>query len=147
MAKVLVVYHSDTGNTKRMAELVASGAEAVGSVDVEIVPAAGLDVDRIVRADGVALGSPDYFSYVAGQVKVVFDRLLAHKNELAGKPFVGFGSHGGGAKVLACIETLAKSVGLARVREGVMSKGAPTGDAAEACRQLGAALAEAVKSS
>ena len=144
MANVLIVYHSGTGKTRQMADLVAEGARSVEGTQVEVAPAAGLDVARIVKADGVALGSPDYFSYVAGEIKTVFDLLLAQKDTLQDKPFVGFGSHGGGGKVLGCIETLAGRVGLARVCEGVMSLNAPAGETAEACRELGKVLADAV---
>jgi len=144
MAIVLVVYHSDTGKTRQMAELVAAGASSVEGVSVELASADGLDINRIVECDGVALGSPDYFSYVAGQMKIVFDRLLSHKDELKGKPFVGFGSHGGGAKVLGVIETLAGRVGLSRLREGVLCLNAPVGEAMDECRELGKALAQAV---
>jgi len=144
MAHVMVVYYSGSGNTKRMAELVAEGVGEVGSHEVEVVAVEELKLDEFIAADACAIGSPDYFTYVAGQIKTLFDDLLARKSELEGKPCVGFISHGGGGGALDSLETLSKSVGLRKVADGVKCKGAPEGTSAEACRQIGAALAKAL---
>jgi len=140
---IYVIYHSDTGNTRKLAELVAEGAAAVQGAQVKLVSAADLNYDEAAAADAYAIGSPDYFSYVAGQVKTFFDRTLSDKR-FHGKPCVGFGTHGGGAKVLDCINRLAKSVKLKQVAPGVMTKGAPDAAGAQQARQLGRTLAEAV---
>ena len=96
MAEILVVYYSKSGNTLKMAELVAEGARKQGSHQVRVVSAQGLDLADFLKADGYAIGSPDYFSYVAGHVKILFDEALAHKSELLNRPCVGFINHGGG---------------------------------------------------
>ena len=144
MANILVVYYSKCGNTGKMAELVAEGVRKQGSHQVRVVQAQDLDLADFVKADGYAIGSPDYFTYVAGQIKTLFDDLLARKSELEGKPCVGFVSHGGGGGALDRLETLSKSVGLRKVADGVKCKGAPEGASAEACRQIGLALAKAL---
>ena len=141
MAKVLVIYHSDTGNTHKLAKLVAAGAEDAGAA-VTLVRAGELDLAAAALADGLAVGSPDYFSYVAGEVKAFFDKIL-YDERFKSKPYVGFGTHGGGAKVLGVLESLAKSCGLKKVGEGVLVKGAPTEADGVAARALGAALVEA----
>jgi len=141
---VYVIYHSDTGNTRKLAELVAEGAGAVEGTKVELVKAAELDYDAAAAADAYAIGSPDYFSYVAGQIKTFFDKVLSDKR-FHGKSYAGFGTHGGGAKVLDCLNRLAKSVKLSQVAPGVMTKGAPDDLGAEQARKLGVTLAEAVK--
>jgi flavorubredoxin len=146
MAEITVIYHSDTGNTAKLADLVAEGARGAAGTDVQLVRADEIDYDAAAAADGLAIGSPDYFSYVAGQVKTFFDKALSDER-FHGKPFVGFGTHGGGGKVLACLEKLAHSVKLKKVADGVMTKGAPDGEGAEAARKLGAALAEAAAKS
>jgi len=71
--RILVVYHSLTGNTKAMAEAVAEGVRQVpGAVavvkDVEKVAKADLE-----SADGLVLGSPAYFADVAGRMKTAID--------------------------------------------------------------------------
>lgn len=144
MASILVVYYSKTGNTEKMAELVAEGAREQGSHDVRVVPVQELELADFLKADGYAIGSPDYFSYVAGQVKILFDEALAEKGTLKGKLFVGFISHGGGGRAMDSLESLSGSIGLSKVVDGLKCKNAPEGESAEACRQLGAALAKAL---
>jgi len=143
MARILVIYHSDTGNTAKLAESVAEGAKSLPGTEVQLVRADQLDYDAAAQADGLAIGSPDYFSYVAGQVKTFFDTVLRDER-FHGKCFVGFGTHGGGGKVLACIEKLANSVKLNKVADGVMTTGAPDQDGTAQGRALGKALADAI---
>ena len=143
MGTIYVIYHSDTGNTRKLAEHVAEGASSVEGVEAKLIIASEIDYDAAAEADGFAIGSPDYFSYVAGQVKTFFDKVLYDKR-FNGKPYVGFGTHGGGAKVLDCVERLAGSVKFKQVSPGVMTKGAPDAAGAEQARGLGKALGEAV---
>jgi flavorubredoxin len=144
MSTVLVIYHSDTGNTRKLAELVAEGAKGVAGTQVKLVPAGQLDLDAAAKADALAIGSPDYFSYVAGQVKALFDRVL-NDARFKNKPCVSFGTHGGGGKVLGVLDNLIKAVKFRPVAPGVMTKGAPDADGAAKARELGKALAEAVR--
>ena len=143
MARVLVAYYSKTGNTKKMAELVAEGARGAGA-EVELVQADKADFANLAGYDGFALGSPDYFSYMAGQLKILYDEALAHKGELSERPAVCFVSHGGGGKAIESVERLTKAIGLAQVGKGVLCKGAPEGESAEGCRALGRQLVEAI---
>ena len=143
MGAIYVIHHSDTGNTHALAKLVAEGARSVKSTEVSVVAADELNMADAARADGVAIGSPDYFSYVAGSIKTFFDSIL-YDERYKGKPYVGFGTHGGGGKVLGVIQKLAKSCGLKEVTAGLMTKGAPSEDDIANARNLGKALAEAV---
>ncbi len=144
MANILVVYYSKGGNTRKMAELVAEGAGGQGEHRVQLIPVQNLDSIDFLAADGFALGSPDYFTYVAGQMKVLFDEALASKAQLKDKPFVAFLSHGGGGGGIKSLETLAQAIGLKKVAESVVCKGAPEGKCAQDCRKLGQALAQAL---
>jgi NAD(P)H dehydrogenase (quinone) len=143
MAKVLVAYYSKSGNTKQMAELVAEGARAAGA-EAELVRADEADFGNLGSYDGFALGTPDYFTYMAGQLKIFFDEALAHKQTILNRPAVCFVSHGGGGGAIESVERLAKSIGLKQAADSAVVKGAPTGDAADECRALGRELAEAV---
>jgi len=142
MAKVLVVYHSDTGNTERAAELVADGARAVVGVEVEVLRAMDVDPEAVVSAAGVAIGSPDYYHYMAGEVKVFFDRVFHVRDRLKGKPCVSFITHGGGGKALGSVVSLCGSVYMEQAAEAMAIKGRPSGDDEEKCRDLGRKLAE-----
>jgi len=143
MGDVLVIYHSGGGNTRKLAECVAEGARSAAGAKVTVVPAAEVDYDAAADADGLAIGSPDYFSYVAGAVKTFFDTVL-YDERFKGKPCATFGTHGGGAKVLGVLDHLVGAVKLAPVGAGVLVKGAPDAAGADAGRALGKKLAEAV---
>ncbi len=68
-------------------------------------------LEEFLSADGVAIGSPDYFSYVAGTVKTFFDDIYLWDQSgkpVKGKPAVLFFSCGGGGKVRQPFEALAQ---------------------------------------
>ncbi|HOJ31878.1 MAG TPA: flavodoxin, partial [bacterium] len=73
MVKVLVVYHSLGGNTKIAAEIVAEGCRRKGA-DVTLKTGTEATEKDLIECDGIAIGSPDYFSYMAGGLKDFFDR-------------------------------------------------------------------------
>ena len=139
MPKILVIYHSETGNTEAAARLVAEGA----GEGAEVVSAVDVKIDDVVAADAVAIGSPDYFSYMSGYIKVFFDRAYHVRDQLAGKPCAVFLTHGGGGKGMEPLEKIARSIKLDLVAGGLSILNAPEGDSAEACRDLGRKLAEA----
>jgi NAD(P)H dehydrogenase (quinone) len=142
VAKIAVVYYSKSGNTEKMAQLVAEGCRQVPGAEVEMVKLPELDMEIVLSADGYCLGSPDYFSYMAGHMKTFFDDALAYKGKLSGRPYVAFGTHGGGGKSLDSLERLSQALGLKQVRPGMMCANAPGPEDAEAVRGLGHALAE-----
>ena len=150
MKRILVVYHSqEKGNTRKMAELVAEGCRQVGGVEVTLVNVneERADMAAAEQADGYALGSPDYFSYMAGGLKQFFDDLCLADwggKKVKGKPYVAFLTHGGGGSAIASIEKLAKAMKLDPAAPSVVCKGAPAGEAAEQSIALGKALAERV---
>ena len=144
MARIAVIYYSKSGNTEKMAKLVAEGCSQVAGAEVTMMKLPELDTEALLGADGYCLGSPDYFSYMAGYMKTFFDDALAYKGKLSGRPYVAFGTHGGGAKVLDSLERLSQAIGLKQVRPGMMCASAPGPGDADAVRGLGRALAEAV---
>jgi len=147
---ILIVYHSqEKGNTRRMAELIAEGIGQVRGVRAELVNTneARVDMAAAEKADAYALGSPDYFTYMAGGLKQFFDDLCIASwadRPVAPKPYVAFLTHGGGGGGIASIEKLAAAMKLRKVADSVVCKGAPSGRAAEQSIRLGRKLAENV---
>lgn len=94
----------------------------------------------------VAFGSPDYYSYIAGGLKVfVDDWYIARKSnrqELENKPYGLFYSHGGGGRVRGPFEDLFSRMG-SQVGETIESYLRPNDGVLEACRELGRQLANA----
>ena len=151
MASILILYHSQQhGNTAAMAEAVAEGARNAGA-DVTLVNTNDhrLDIDEYRRFDAAAFGSPDYYSYIAGGLKVFLDDWLIAKESdskgLTDKSYALFYSHGGGGGVREPMEKLFYRIG-DKVGQTVESRGRPDEAALEACRDLGRQLVAAAES-
>jgi flavodoxin len=65
MAKVLVVYYSRTGNTKKMALGIEEGIREEG-VDVVVKDVKDIKVEELLEYDGIIIGSPTYYGLPAG---------------------------------------------------------------------------------
>jgi NAD(P)H dehydrogenase (quinone) len=71
MAKIAIVYHSQSGHTKKLAEAVEHGAKSAGA-DVTLIPVADLGADApawatLDSADAIIFGAPTYMGgYSAG---------------------------------------------------------------------------------
>ena len=70
---VLVTYHSDTGNTEKMAQGVAEGAKAVPGTSVILKRVGEVAADDLSSSDAVIVGSPVYFGNMSGEVKTFFN--------------------------------------------------------------------------
>jgi NAD(P)H dehydrogenase (quinone) len=71
--KVLVTYHSLSGNTERMADAVAEGVKSVSGTVVILKPVGEVTAEDLFSSDAVIVGSPVYWSNMSGEVKTFFD--------------------------------------------------------------------------
>ena len=71
--KVLVAYHSLTGHTEKMAQAVVEGAGSVPGTVVELRRVGEVTAQQLFAADALVVGSPVYWSNMAGEVKIFFD--------------------------------------------------------------------------
>ena len=71
--KVLVTYHSLSGNTERMAEAVVDGVKSVSGAEAILKRVGKVTADDLFSADAVVVGSPVYWSNMSGEVKTFFD--------------------------------------------------------------------------
>lgn len=93
MKKVLVTYYSRSGNTEKMAQMVAEGLKGKGlSVDMKRVEE--VDVDSLPGYDGYIVGSPNYFGTMAWPVKKLIDESVKYFKKLEGKVAAAFTSEG-----------------------------------------------------
>ena len=144
MKKIIVIYHSQQyGNTKILAEAVAEGVqEAGGKVNLINTNERRVLLEEFLAADAVAIGTPDYFSYVAGTIKTFFDDMYLWDQSgksVKGKRAVLFCSHGGGGKVREPLKSLADRF-FQRVGETVSSGRPITEEAKKKCHTLGKEL-------
>ena len=75
MHRGLVVYHSDTGNTEKMAKAIGEGIKDAG-LDVEVKSVDDTSQDDLVAADAIVMGSPTYFSAMSGKMKAFIDESI-----------------------------------------------------------------------
>jgi NAD(P)H dehydrogenase (quinone) len=71
--RVLVAYYSMTGNTEKMARGVAEGAESVKGAVVLLKRVEQVTAEDLFGTDALVVGSPVYWSNMAGPVKTFFD--------------------------------------------------------------------------
>ena len=143
MAKILIIYHSQTGNTKKMADAIAGGARSIEGVEVILKRASDATTEDLLSADGLAIGTPENFGYMSGMVKDFFDRTYYTTHEkVFRKPFVVFISAGNdGTGALRAIERIALGYKFKTVFAPVIAKGKITQEILDQCFELGATIA------
>ncbi len=146
MKKVLIVYHSQSGNTEAMARSVSEGARLAGAT-VTLKKAIDANADDVLGCDILVIGTPNYFGYMAGMVKDFFDRVwIVIREKVGGKPYATFGSKGGGgAQALDTVERICDGLKMIRAFEGLLATRKPTEEDLEQCRKLGQNIARLEK--
>ena len=82
-----IIYHSETGNTKRMAELIKEGALQAGGVEVHLMPVETLDRQTLEESRVILFGSPTYYGTMSWQMKRCMDTLPVKVEGKLGAPF------------------------------------------------------------
>lgn len=145
MSTILVIYHSQSGNTKLLAEAVAAGAASIEDTEVVLKAAGDATLEDLTRCDGIAIGSPEYFGYMAGMIKDFFDRTYEparERPEVFKKPYVLFISAGNdGRNTRDQIERICLGYPFTKVYEPLIVRGVPDEQSLEKCRELGQTLA------
>ncbi len=142
MKNLLIVYHSQSGNTEAMAKAVAEGAKGAGAtVSLKKAPDAG--VDDLMGCDAVIFGTPNYFGYMAGMVKDFFDRVwFTVREKMQDKPYAVVGSYGGGGMpAIESVEKICDGLKMKKVSDSIGIQRTPTDENIKACRELGEKLA------
>src|SRR5450759_1663825 len=73
--RILIAYHSRTGNTEKMAAAVREGAASVAGVEIVLRKVAEVTSDDIVKADGIVLGTPVEWGNLSAEAKRFLDRV------------------------------------------------------------------------
>jgi NAD(P)H dehydrogenase (quinone) len=76
-ARILVAYHSQKGNTEKLARAVEKGAASVSGVTVTLKKTAEVKNEEILQADGIVLGSPVHWSNMSAEAKRFLDQVGA----------------------------------------------------------------------
>jgi NAD(P)H dehydrogenase (quinone) len=93
--RILVVYHSQTGNTEKLAQAVGDGAASVPGVEVALRKAAEATAEEIAQADGLAIGTPVHWGNLSAETKAFLDRAGVALGSGKPKPMLGEGKVAG----------------------------------------------------
>ncbi|MBN2012237.1 flavodoxin family protein [candidate division KSB1 bacterium] len=159
MGKILVLYYSKDGSTKKMAEYIADGVAQIPAIDIRIKSVGEATRDDVIWCDGIAVGSPTYLGTVAAPMKKFWEDMLPDWQKIDGKIGCAFSSQGGwgGGAELTCqaLMTIMINFGFLvfgvpdysghqfTTHYGATQAGEPRADKEiESCRRLGKRLAE-----
>lgn len=154
MAKILVMYYSRGGNTRKMAELVGEGAQKEG-LEVTLKDVKDISAEELLKYDGIIIGTPTYYGGMAAEIKKVLDDSVKFHGKLDGKIGAAFSSSAniGGGNETAILDILN-----AMLIHGMIIQGDPQGDhygavsikmpderASKQCLRMGSRLAKLTK--
>ncbi|MGI9235027.1 MAG: flavodoxin family protein [Woeseiaceae bacterium] len=141
---LLIVYHSQSGSTEKMAQAVIRGATDpdVDAVEVRVRSALEADADDLLWADGFILGSPENFGYMSGAMKYFLDRVFyACEGKVNGRPyalFVRAGNDGSGA--ISSMHRILTGLAVREVQEPLLISGEFDEKRLAECEELGMAM-------
>jgi len=142
---LLIVYHSQSGTTSRMADAVIEGARQADFEGIEVRVRSPLeaDADDLLWADGFILGTPENFGYMSGAMKYFLDRVYYPcEGKIVGCPwalFVRAGNDGSGA--ISSIRRILTGLAVREVQEPVLIAGDFDESRLDECRELGMTMA------
>lgn len=141
--RLLVVYHTQSGNTGRLAEAVVRGARRVAETDTVVKRAFDAGVDDLLGCDALLLGTPENFGYMSGALKDFFDRTYYPcEGKLTALPYAVFVSAGNdGTGAVREIERIARGYGWKAVADALIVRKLVTDEALVQCEELGEAIA------
>ncbi|BDC35361.1 MAG: flavodoxin family protein [Candidatus Methanoliparum thermophilum] len=91
MVRVLIVYHSKTGNTEKMAKAIAEGVNLSGAEAI-LKRVEDASIDDLDDIDGLILGSPTYFGTMSAEMKRFIDQSVKKRKKLENKIGAAFSS-------------------------------------------------------
>ena len=143
--QLLIVFHTQSGTTSRMADAVIAGANSddVDDVEVRVRSALEADADDLLWCDGFLLGTPENFGYMSGAMKYFLDRVFYPcENKINGKPFALFvraGNDGSGA--ISSMRRILAGLAVREVQEPVLIAGQFDAERLADCEELGLTMA------
>ncbi len=140
---LLIIYHTQSGATRRLAKAVHAGATTEAEVETRVLLAMEASLVDLLWCDGVIFGTPENLGYMSGALKDFFDRTFypaqPHQLNLPYALFVSAGNDGSGA--IRQLQRIVKGYPLRQVAEPLIIKGEPGPEGLASCTTLGATLA------
>jgi len=153
MTRVLIVYHSRTGNTEKMAKAIGEGVNSSGAEAI-LKRVEDASIDDLEGIDGLILGSPTYFGTMSAEMKKFIDESVKKRKKLGNKIGAAFASSnyvngGNETTIMSLIQALLVH-GMVVAGDpmesgghfGVVSIKAPDEKTLEDCRKFGKRIGE-----
>ena len=142
---LLLIYAGHAGGrTHALVEAVKRGvADAGEDVELRALPALDAGVEDLLWANGLLIGTPEHFGYMAGAIKDFFDRTFYPvQGRVDGLPYAIFVSAGNdGIGAVTSIQRIAIGYRWKQCAEPVIVKGDPSDADRDRCAELGQTLA------
>ncbi|EAS47389.1 hypothetical protein GB2207_01257 [gamma proteobacterium HTCC2207] len=140
---LLIIYHTQSGNTGQMAEAVMRGSTQEADVETRLLSAFDADLKDLRWADGLLFGTPENFGTMSGALKDFFDRTYypaePFQLNLPYALFISAGNDGSGA--VREIDRIAIGYPLRKINEPLIAKGDINQQHLEQCEEFGLAMA------
>lgn len=139
--QLLIVAHTPSPNTERMAQAVLKGAhnEDIENVAARHVPPLEAGPDDVMGADAIILGTTENLGYMSGALKDFFDRIyypcLEQTQALPFASFIRAGKDGTGT--IKAIDSITTGLRWRAVQEPLLCQGEFDEAFIEQCEELG----------
>jgi hypothetical protein len=142
----LLLVHAghDGGTTFRLRDAAIEGIREAGDgIELRVLPALVAGPSDLLWADGILLGTPEHFGYMAGALKDFFDRTFYPvEGRTEGRPYALFVSAGtDGSGTVNAVQRIVTGYRWRDVAPPLLVVGRLDGRALERARELGATLA------
>jgi multimeric flavodoxin WrbA len=142
--ELLIIYHTQSGNTGRLAEAVEQGAARRIDLKVKRQRAFDTTLQDLLDCQAVVFATAEYNGYMSGALKDFFDRTYEPaRGHVTNKPYAIVISAGNdGTFAAQYIQRIARGYMLKLVADPIIVVGEVTGAAVTSCEELGEVLAE-----
>ena len=135
---LLIIHHSQSGNTEKMTTAIISGARKT-DISIRSLSALKATAKDLFWADAVIFGTPENFGYMSGPIKYFFEEIYYECIEctrgLSYALFVAADNDGSGA--VSSMNKIITGLGWNNIAEPMICKKGVTSQELESCRELG----------
>lgn len=95
--KISIIFHSESGNTKKVAEIISEGTKLAGDIEVKVMSIDEVDDTFVQGSDAVIIGCSTHRGSLAWQMKKWVETTRLKLGGKLGSVFATEGYVGGGA--------------------------------------------------
>ena len=142
MAKILVLYYSQTGNTEKMATAIAEAARNAGA---EVELSYYVEAEELGSFDAVLVGAPTYHHDMPLEIKKLFEEAAKKGVNLKAKMGAVFGSFGwSGEAPKLVLEIMKNKFEMYVIESPLLLLYTPDDEGLEKCKALGKRVSESL---